>query len=104
MSTTNNTPLLTAEQLWDLIDGAFPIKAQGFRYDYRLTGDETYRQPHQLFYCPSRTSQQHTPELREWSVIELKKLKAIVGAFGWSVRIGEGSGIGFWPIVYPTAE
>ena len=73
MSTTNNTPLLTADKLWDLIDGAFPIKTQGFRIEYRIVPDERYRVPHKLFYCPSRTSQQHQPELREWSVMEIKK-------------------------------
>ena len=104
MSTTNNTPRLTVDGLWSLIDLAFPVKTQGFRIEYRNTGDETYRQPHKLFYCPSRNSQRYNPELREWSVKELKKLKAIVKDFGYDVRIGEGSGQGFWPIVYPTAE
>ena len=95
MSTTNNTPSLTVDQLWELIDLAFPIKAPWFQFA---------RDNRTIFYNPSRMSQRNDDRLAKWSPIELKKLKAIVKAFGYDVRIGEGSGIGFWPIIYTTAE
>ena len=95
MSTTNNTPRLTVDGLWSLIDLAFPKKTKGFRYTANTHG---------LFYNPSRSLQRYNPEMREWSVMELKKLKAIVKDFGYDVRIGEASGTGFWPIVYVPAE
>lgn len=91
--TNNNTPALTVDQLWSLIDLAFPVKTQGFRYT-----------DNGMFYCPSRKLQRYNPEMREWSVDEIMKLKAIVKNFGYSVRIGEGSGKGFWPVVELTAE
>ena len=81
-------PLLTPDQLWNLIDLAFPVKTKGF--DYTDTGG--------LIYNPSRGSQRYVPQLREWSANELNKLRAIVIAFGYSVRVGHGS----WPIVKPT--
>jgi len=106
--TNNNTRRLTADQLWDLIDLAFPVKTQGFRIEYQNTFDEDTeefsRKPYIIFYNPSRSDQRYTPELREWSVAEIKKLKAVVEAFGYSVRIGEASGPALWPIVHPTAE
>ena len=95
MSTTNNTPDLTAAQLRDLIDGAFPVKARCFQLS---------RDPYTLFYNPSRMEQKNDGRLREWSVAEIKKLKAIVNVFGFSVRIGEASGPSFWPIIHSTAE
>lgn len=85
-------PLLTPDQLWNLIDLAFPVKTKGFDYTHS----------NGLIYCPSRGSQRYVPELREWCVDEIIKLKAIVEAFGYSVRVGEGSGPGLWPIVFPT--
>ena len=90
--TNNNTPALTADQLWNLIDLAFPIKTKGFRY----TDNDG------LFFNPSRGDQRYTPELREWSVAELNRLRAIVEAFGYGVRIGTRETR--WPIVNPTAK
>jgi|5_EtaG_2_1085323.scaffolds.fasta_scaffold02040_6 hypothetical protein len=97
MSTTNNTPRLTVDHLWSLIDLAFPVKTHHFRNNgIDGIGDG-------IFYCPSKMSQKNY-RVRCWTVKEIKKLKAIVECFGYSVAISEVSGADCWPRVYYTAE
>jgi hypothetical protein len=97
MSTTNNNTRLTVEQLWCLIDLAFPVKTQHFR-DNGISGLGDG-----IFYCPSKTAQNNY-RVRCWTVKEIEKLRAIVECFGYTVSLSQVSGNDRWPRVWYTAE